>query len=52
MGSAYDDMMLDGEDDEAYESADDCEAEDPLRVGGDSEGVLDAALDEEFDEVG
>ena len=43
------DGMLAGDDD-PYESADEYDADDVLRVGGDSEGVRDGAREEEFDE--
>lgn len=41
--------MLMGEYDDAYESADDCDADDWLRVGGDSDGVREGARDEPRD---
>jgi hypothetical protein len=41
--------MLAGDDD-PYESADEYDADDVLRVGGDSEGVRDGAREDEFDD--
>lgn len=40
-----------GEEEQAYESADTDEAAEWLRVGGDSEGVLEGALDDDVDEA-
>lgn len=52
MASPYDEAMLSGDDDEAYESPDECDAVDRLLTGGESEGVRDGALDEFADEAG
>lgn len=42
--SRYEDAMLSGDVDELYEYRDDCDAADVLRVGGESDGVREAAL--------
>lgn len=43
--------MLAGEDEDVYESTDEYEADDWLRVGGDRDGVREGARDEPADEA-
>jgi len=43
--------VLSGEYTESYESADDRDADDLLRAGGDRDGVLDGARDEPLEDA-
>lgn len=43
--------MLAGDDDVAKDSADEVDAADRLRVGGDNDGVLDGARDDDVEEL-
>lgn len=49
--SVYEEAMLAGDDCEPYESAEKMDADDWLRLGGDSDGVRDGAREELLDDA-
>jgi len=51
IGSMYDELTLAGDAVDTYESTEEYDAEDLLRVGGDRDGVREGARDEPFEDA-